>query len=202
MKLYPIVAIYLILHNQCCDVISRDSLTKNLQIKAKWNCNKEVDIVVLNINWLEKLSWRHNCYHSRNNEKHVAKNHTSNLRYSNLCVGRLDATFRSPILSGVPRAFPLGGGGLGGVCSKIYRRNSIKNHAKMTYFRVWKCGKTWRFQEITIDVVTIITLLNQKHQEDEIEMSLFVHVLTLKNPGQIICAPFYSAIDNYIRRTF
>ena len=34
-------------------------------------------------------------------------------------------------------------------------------------------------------------------------MFLFVHVLTLnKNPGQIIRAPFYSVIDNYIRRTF
>ena len=33
-------------------------------------------------------------------------------------------------------------------------------------------------------------------------MFLFVHVLTLKNPGQIICAPFYSAIDNNIPCTF
>ena len=27
----------------------------------------------------------------------------------------------------------------------------------MTYFRVWKCGKTWRFEEITICVFTIST---------------------------------------------
>ena len=34
-------------------------------------------------------------------------------------------------------------------------------------------------------------------------MFLFEHVLTLKNPGQIIRAPFYSAIDsNYIQCTF
>ena len=27
----------------------------------------------------------------------------------------------------------------------------------MTYFCVWKCGKTWRFEEITIGVFTINT---------------------------------------------
>ena len=27
----------------------------------------------------------------------------------------------------------------------------------MTYFRVWKCGKTWRFEEITTGVFTINT---------------------------------------------
>ena len=60
------------------------------------------------------------------------------------------------MISGIPRAFRHWGGG-GVFVPKFTDETQSKITQKITYFRVWKCGKTWRFKEITIGVFTINT---------------------------------------------